>query len=179
MRAQFIVVSGIPASGKSTLGRLMADALNLPMLDKDEILEGHFESLGIGDASWRAKLSRLADEELCKQAGARPSSVIISWWRHPLSKSNSGTPIEWLRVLAGELVEVYCSCSASVAATRFLARQRHAGHLDCRYTYAELLAEFEQQASFGPLGVGRIVRVNTETAPEIAAIAAEVLSKQS
>ena len=51
----FVVVSGLPASGKSTLSRRLATALSLPMLDKDDILEGLFESLApetrIGDSA--------------------------------------------------------------------------------------------------------------------------------
>ena len=59
MKAPFIVLSGLPASGKSTLGRAVAKALRLPMLDKDELLEALFESRGIGDADWRRRLSRI------------------------------------------------------------------------------------------------------------------------
>jgi shikimate kinase len=42
----FVAVSGLPASGKTVLGRALAGALDLPLLDKDEILESMFESLG-------------------------------------------------------------------------------------------------------------------------------------
>lgn len=45
-----IIVSGIPASGKSTIGRAVAAALELAMLDKDEILETLFSSRGVGNA---------------------------------------------------------------------------------------------------------------------------------
>ena len=78
MKALFIVLSGLPASGKSTLGRAIANALGLPMIDKDEILEALFESHGIGDADWRSRLSRLADQELIAQATKLPSAVITS-----------------------------------------------------------------------------------------------------
>ena len=174
MGAHFIVISGIPGSGKSTLGRIIANAFNIPILDKDVILEYLFENLGVGNAEWRTKLSRLADEELRKQAGTQTSAVLTSWWRHPRSESTSGTSIEWLQALPGELVEVYCSCSPSVAATRFLARQRHVGHLDFQYTYAALLESFEQQARLGPLATGRIIQVNTEITPGIAEIEARI-----
>ena len=40
----FIVVSGLPGSGKSTLGQQLATALGLPFLDKDTILERLFEA---------------------------------------------------------------------------------------------------------------------------------------
>ena len=35
----FVVVSGLPASGKTTLARQLADELNAPLISKDEIKE--------------------------------------------------------------------------------------------------------------------------------------------
>ena len=58
---RYIIVTGIPASGKSTIGYLVAKALGLPVLDKDEILEATFNSQGIGNAKWRSQLSRAAE----------------------------------------------------------------------------------------------------------------------
>ena len=43
---RYIIVTGLPASGKSTIGRAVAAALNLPLLDKHEILEGLFAIKG-------------------------------------------------------------------------------------------------------------------------------------
>jgi AAA domain len=170
----FIVLSGLPASGKSTLGRAIASALQIPMFDKDEILEALFAGLGVGNSEWRSKLSRSADEELCKQASKSKSAIITSWWRHPLSTSESGTPIEWLSSLPGELIELYCSCSPTTAASRFIARRRHPGHLDSQRSHTALLARFEQQATLGPLGIGRLVRVSTEETPRVAEILAKL-----
>ena len=160
---RYIVVSGLPASGKSTVARAVADALRLPRLDKDDILEGFFDSLGVGDSEWRNELSRAADDELRRQAYALPGAVIVSWWRHPRSTSESDTPTAWLSSMAGELVELHCVCSPSVAAARFVSRKRHAGHLDKQKNLAALQASFEQQAGLGPLQLGRVLEVDTET----------------
>ena len=168
MKAPFIVLSGLPASGKSTLGRAIAKALRLPMLDKDELLEALFESRGIGDADWRRRLSRIADQELIERATKLPAAVIASWWRHPDSLETSGTPSEWLSSLQGEVVEICCVCSPSVAASRFIERTRHAGHVDGRHTFEALLASFQVQASLGPLTIGRTLEVSTEGEPNVA-----------
>lgn len=168
MEAPFIVLSGLPASGKSTLGRVLAEALRLPMLDKDEILEALFERRGIGDAAWRARLSRIADQELIERATKLPAAVIASWWRHPRSSAASGTPSEWLLSLQGEVVEIHCLCSPKVAASRFIERTRHAGHADGRHTFEALLASFQTQASLGPLRIGRTIEVGTENEPNVA-----------
>jgi hypothetical protein len=179
VRDRFIVVSGLPASGKSTLGRAVANAVQLPLLDKDQILEGLFDSLGVGNAAWRSRLSRAADEVLREQVCTLSGAVIASWWRHPLSTAESGTPVEWLAALPGELVELHCLCSPKVAASRFIGRERHAGHLDGQCTHAALLANLEQHAYLGPLRVGRLVQVSTEAIPNIPELVAKICCSPS
>ena len=174
MKSLFIVLSGLPARGKSTLGRAIAKALRLPMLDKDEILEALFESRGIGDADWRRRLSRIADQELIERATQLPAAVITSWWHHPNSSAASGTPSELLLSLPGEVVEIYCVCSPSVAASRFIGRDRHVGHVDGRHTFEALFASFQTQASLGALRIGRTIEVSTETAPNVARLVGQL-----
>jgi cytidylate kinase len=174
MKTQFIVLSGLPASGKSTLGRAIAKALDLPLLDKDEILEFLFESRSIGDAEWRRRLSRDADQELIDRATKLPAAVIASWWCHPSSSVASGTPIEWLLSLRAQVVEIYCVCSPSIAASRFVGRNRHAGHVDGRHTFEALLASFHTQRSLGPLRIGRTIEVDTENEPNLAVLLSQI-----
>lgn len=176
---RYLILTGLPASGKSTLGRAVAAALGLPMLDKDDILEALFESLGVGDAEWRRRLSRAADEILRRQALASHGAVLASWWRHPASREESGTPSEWLRSLPGVLVELHCVCRPEIAAERFLARQRHEGHLDRFKSPSEILADFRHQATLGPLGLGRVVEAHTEQSIDLETLLAEILEPSS
>jgi adenylate kinase len=171
---RYVIVTGIPASGKSTIGRSLATALGLPMLDKDEILEALFKTRGVGDAPWRMKLSRMADDALQERAMQVESAVITSWWRHPDSRVDSGTPAGWLLTLPGTLIELHCICGPEIAAKRFVSRKRHEGHLDKFRSYAELLESFQQQAALGPLGVGRLVNLNTEGNVELAIMFNEI-----
>jgi AAA domain len=159
---RYVIVSGLPGSGKSTLARRLAPVLGLPRLDKDDILEALFDSLGIGDADWRQRLSRAADEVFRRLALQLDGAILTTWWRHPKAEGESGTPIEWLPSLPGKRVEVYCVCDARVAAEQFLGRTRHAGHLDSTKDREDLAASFERLAAFGPLGVGTVVRASTE-----------------
>jgi hypothetical protein len=159
---RYVIVSGLPGSGKSTLARRLAPALGLPRLDKDDVLEALFDSLGVGDADWRTRLSRSADEVLRRLALQMNGAVLASWWRHPKAAGESGTPVEWLSSLPGKRVEVYCVCEPRIAAERFLGRTRHAGHLDGTKNREDLAAGFERLAAFGPLGVGPVVRASTD-----------------
>ena len=135
------------------------------MLDKDELLEDLFETRGIGDAEWRGQLSRKADQVLIDRATKLPAAVLAPWWHHPGSPEASGTPNEWLLSLPGEIIEVHCICSPSIAASRFIARTRHPGHVDGRHTFEVLLATFQSQVTLGPLAIGRTIEVSTETEP--------------
>lgn len=146
------------------------------MLDKDEILEDLFNEKGIGDVHWRTILSRTADEILRVRASRSESSIIVSWWRHPASTLVSGTPIEWLSDLRGSLIEISCICDPAIAVKRFKSRIRHRGHLDEFKSSADLLAAFQQQAALGPLGIGRLIEVNTETTVELADVLSQIIS---
>jgi hypothetical protein len=110
------------------------------MLDKDDILEALFDGLGVGDAEWRNRLSRAADEVLRRLADQTAGAVLASFWRHPQVTGESGTPTGWLSSLSGKIVEVYCACSPEIAAERFSARKRHDGHLDQDKRSDEILA---------------------------------------
>ena len=58
----FIIVSGLPASGKATLARALANGLDLPLIDKGDFLERLLDTKGVGDADWRRRLSRQSDQ---------------------------------------------------------------------------------------------------------------------
>jgi shikimate kinase len=172
---RFILVSGLPASGKTTLAAALARALALPLFDKDAFLESLFAERPPSTPAERAELSRLADLALQQAVERSNGAVVASWWRHPRAGGESGTPVAWLERVSSQWVEVYCRCPPHVAVGRFLGRTRHPGHFDRRSSYDELLERFEKSTRLGPLGVGQLVEVDTSEIVDIDALAERVL----
>lgn len=172
----FVVMSGLPGSGKTTLGRGIAVALGVPLLDKDEILEPLLETLATADPDSRQRLSRASDAVLQSIAMNTPAAVLCSFWRRERLSTTSGTPTDWLRDLQdARLVEVYCACSVPLAVQRFQARRRHPGHHDGRHTTEDLIDQFTRLDAEGPLGIGVLIRADTGGDADPAAIAAVVV----
>jgi len=156
-RQVLTVVTGLPASGKSTVGELLSRELGLPLIDKDTILEALFDSLGCPDPDVRMRLSRASDEVLFSLAGSLANPVLVNWWRHDTAPTR-------LLAITSTIVQVYCDCPVEVAAARFEARDRHRGHHDRRRSPAEIEEGIRRarEASPGPLGLrGPLIRVET------------------
>ena len=175
MGRPFVVVSGLPGSGKTTLARRLAPALGLQLIDKDDILERLFESKGVGDATWRRALSRESDVVLQNEAAASPGAVLTSMWHVPGMAAGSGTPTRWLLALSKLVVNVHCACSPEIAATRFMQRKRHVGHLDDT-AIAKVPGGPKTHARLGALEIGPRVDVDTTGEPEIDTVVGEIRS---
>lgn len=107
---RFVVVSGLPGSGKTTLARRLGTALDLPVIDKDEILERLFEARGARDPETRRALSRESDEVFRAEAMASAGAILVSFWHVPGMPPDSGTPTDWLADLSDRVVNVACVC---------------------------------------------------------------------
>jgi thymidylate kinase len=158
----FIIFSGLPASGKSSIARELAPRVRLPLLDKDDFLEALFDERGSAGLGSRSSLSREADQRFVAAAHAVSGACLVSWWRRPQVDPTSGTPTEWLAGLSPPVIELYCRCRVDTAVERFLQRRRHPGHLDVGRSAASLRAQFASFAAVGPLGCGTLIELDTE-----------------
>jgi hypothetical protein len=153
------------------VGASLSEALSMPLIDKDAILEALFDALGCSDRDERFRLSRASDEVLYSLAQASHGAILVNWWDHDSAPAR-------LRDIASVIVEVFCDCPVEVAAARFEARRRHAGHQDVRRSSEEIDAGARRMRETfrGPLGVGPIVRVDTEGPVSAHALARQVRS---
>ncbi|MGE4244304.1 AAA family ATPase [Ramlibacter sp.] len=161
MRKSFVVVSGLPGSGKTTVARALAPALALPVIDKDDILEDLFEARGIGDMAWRRALSRESDATLQARALEADGALLSSFWHVSGMLQDSGTPIEWLTSPAHRVVMLECRCPADIAAARFLRRRRHPGHLDEGRDATEVVASLTELSALGRPPIEPCLEVDT------------------
>jgi len=174
---RFVVISGLPGSGKTTVARALAPLLHLPLIDKDDILDHLFKTRGVGSADWRRTLSRESDRILRHDAESSHGAVLASLWRVPGMADDSGTPTDWLQALSDQIVHLHCVCDPDVAAQRFIGRARHPGHLDASRSAAEIADSIRALSNLPPPALGARIDVDTSTAPDVREIARMVADR--
>jgi chloramphenicol 3-O-phosphotransferase len=130
----FVVVSGPPASGKSTLAPALARELRLPLVATDTIKDALMSVLPVPDVDTSRQLGRAAVVIMLAVAAESPSGAVLesNFYR-------SGAVGEFGR-LPGQVVEVFCRVDHDVARLRYQTRagSRHAGHFDSIRSAEEL-----------------------------------------
>jgi predicted kinase len=114
--AVFVIVSGPPASGKSTLAPVLARDLGLPLIAKDTIKDALMSVLPVPDVESSRRLGRSAVAAMLAVAAESPIGAVIE------SNFYRSVAVDELRRLPGRVVEVFCRCDRSIAAERYAAR---------------------------------------------------------
>lgn len=124
--ALFVVVSGPPASGKSTLAPRIALELGLPLVAKDTIKDALMSVLPVPDVETSRKIGRGAVVAMLAVASSSPIGAVIE------SNFYRSVAVDELGQLPGGIVEVFCRCYQAIASERYARRAgtRHAGHFD-------------------------------------------------
>lgn len=165
----FVIVSGPPGAGKSSLAIPLAQRLGLPLLRKDHIKETLHDQLPArgGARDWSRSLGGASMELIWALTQVFPAAVLEANFR-----PESAYERQKLAALPAPLVEVYCRCPLELAAERYNRRShatgRHPTHVLAEVD-VEMLREFDHPAALGP-----VIEADTTAPVDIAALAAQV-----
>lgn len=167
-----VLVNGVPASGKSTVARALAQRLDCPLLALDTVKEALFGQLGIGDREYNRKLGRASYAAIWALVSEFPRGCVVvvdAWFGFQ--------PIEVLRghlrhAGIGGVVEVWCHAPPDSIAQRYAERclTRSAGHLGL--DYVPELRELAGKAL--PLRLGTLIDADTSAPIDFDALAGTV-----
>lgn len=165
-----VLVNGIPASGKSTVSRGIADRMGWPLLALDTIKNPFLEVLGGGDRLFNRTLGRASYQAIWSVVGEAPAgtTVVVDAWfgfqpREILEDHLRKAGVE-------QTVEIWCHAPGEVLAERYGARldQRPVGHPGA--AYIPELIELAKRAQ--PLRRGPLFDVDTTKSIDFDAITA-------
>lgn len=130
----YVLVSGPPASGKSTLAPVIAEHFGLPLVAKDTIKDALMAVLPPSDVEESQRIGRAAVAAMYAVAADAPRGAVLE------SVFYRSRALEDVRDLPGRVVEVFCRCDGDVALARYgdRAGTREAGHFDDARTTDEL-----------------------------------------
>jgi predicted kinase len=130
----YVLVSGPPASGKSTIAPVIAEHLGLPLVAKDTIKGALMSVQPPADVEESRRIGRGAVAAMFAVAAESSEGAVLE------SVFHRSRALPEARALPGRIVEVFCRCDDAVAGSRYRARAgtRHSGHFDRERTADEL-----------------------------------------
>lgn len=160
-----IIITGLPGTGKTTLGRRLASDLRLPFIHRDGIKELLFDTLGWSDREWSKKLglaSYAILEYFIESLLRGGVSFIVESNFHPIISTEVFRRLQ--SQYAFDQVQILCHAEGSVLLQRFTTRaatsERHPGHVETAN-----FDEFQAVISHGkiaPLDIGgNVIEVDT------------------
>jgi predicted kinase len=133
-----IVVSGKPATGKTTLGRRLAADLGLPFFSKDDLKETLFDTLGASDRAWSRRLGAASFALLRRIAEAQLSAGQSLIVEANFAAAYDAPFYQSLATRHGARVaQVWLTAETATILRRFEQRaasdERHPGHVELAY----------------------------------------------
>jgi predicted kinase len=163
----YVLVSGLPGSGKTTIATPLAEALGLPLLARDSIKESLWDALGGGDLAWSRRLGAASAETFWRLAEEMRAGVLDNFFHRAFTHR--------LEALGSPMLEIHCSCPAELALERYQSRRRHPCHFDLSYG----IDMFQQwsRTDAGPLALGGpLLELDTTQPVDTGAVATWVRS---
>ncbi len=167
-----VMVSGPPASGKTTLARPLAERLGFALLTKDDIKESLYTAMQgtAGDVEFSRRMGAAAMEVLWALAPHCPAVVLEANFR--TKSSYERERVEGLVKKGAQIVEVYCRVAREEASRRFAERAR-----GVRHHPAHALAEMEPERMMEyeePFAMGPVIEVDTRTSVDVEELAVQI-----
>jgi predicted kinase len=140
----FILINGMPCTGKTTLGSYLARELSLPLVSKDGIKEVLYDTLGTLDRAWSQQLGSASMEILYYfiEAELRSGASFIAEANYHADLAGE----KLIKLLSGKnqrVIQILCRTEPATLLDRYDRRahstDRHAGHLDL-YNRADFAA---------------------------------------
>ena len=130
-----ILINGISATGKTTIGRGLATRLGLPLFAKDAVKERLFDNLGVNDYAWAHHLSGTTHTVLNYVFEELLSAGIGFIMEANFNPKYDPQKYEaWREAYGCQLVQILCHAKGEVVYERFKRRvesgERHPGHND-------------------------------------------------
>ena len=179
-----LIVSGPPASGKTTIGEMFAQELNLPLLTKDGVKELLADSLEVEGIEWSRKLGAASFAllfDLAHRLLSAGPSVVIEGNFDPNQSTEHFASI--VRNSGATVAQVICRADADELVERYKRRdasgKRHAIHVDGDRVSDESFEAQLRRDARPPLAVeGHVFEIDTTDGKtvDVAPIAAEIRS---
>lgn len=135
IKPTLLLVSGAPASGKTTLAKELSKRFSIPLITKDSIKEILFDNLGWSNREWSKKIGKASIAVLYYVMEAKliaSNSLIVESNFSPKLDSKKFAKLR--DIYDFKLIEIHCNAPGSILFERFKkrakSRTRHQGHRD-------------------------------------------------
>lgn len=180
-----VIVSGLPATGKTTLARALGDALTLPVFHKDHFKELLFATRINPEAEVERATSRDFGKQsmhllyaIARELSRWDVSCIIEAYFHPELAAPELRPL----TSSARVIQVHCAADDAVMVARYRARfeagERHEVHFDA--TMVDDLGQRINSSHRHPIpldpGLADLIDVRSDGGftPSVAEIAARI-----